>query len=202
MTKIRLKAPDPKVDVAALASYRAQAEGLIDVLTNAPCETPEQEAWFSQSLSAVRGLIKGLEDERQAVTKPMLEAKRRADALFAPATKPLQQCEQIIRGKLAQAATLRLQAAQAARLAAESAAQAGDFEAVVDALAAAPEAVSTSGSSTRAFWTFEVVDFAALPDRFKMVDGRELGALGGCLDGEPEPVPGVVWRLEAKLRAK
>lgn len=201
MTKLA-KAPAPQADVAKLASYRSQAEGLIDVLKNAPCSTPQEEAWFSESLSAVRGLIKGLEDERTGITKKILESKRAIDQLFAPATKPLQQCEQIIRGKLAEAATLRFAAQAEARRLAESASAAGDFEAVVDALASAPEAVSTAGSSAKAFWTYDVVDFAALPDRFKMVDGRELGALGGCLDGEPEAIPGVVWRLEAKVRAK
>lgn len=195
------KTTAPVVDVVKLASYTDQAKGLITVLTEAPCSTPAEEAWFSESLSAVRGLIKGLDDERTSITKPILESKRRVDELFAPAVKPLQQCETIIRSKLQAAATARFQAAQAARLAADVAAAHKMYEEVVDILAAMPEAVATSGSSARGVWVGEVVDFSALPDKFKEVNYRALAELAKG-EGEPAPVPGVTWRLEAKVRAK
>lgn len=201
MSKI-VKSDPSGVDVAKLASYKQQAEGLAEFLEAQPCSSPEEEAWFSQNLGAVRGLLKDLEDSRTSVTKPMIAAKAKVDGLFAPATKPLQRCEAIIRAKLAEAATARFQAAAEARRLAESASQAGDFEAVVVALAEAPVDVKGSGSSAKAVYVAEVVDFAALPDQYKMVNARALHDAGGVFDGEPDLIPGVVWRLEAKVRAR
>lgn len=196
MTKITKAAPE--ADVAKLASYRSQATELAAFLRSAPCSTAAEEAWFSSQLSSVRGLLKSLEDERTSITKPMLEAKRRVDGLFAPATKPLQECEGIIRGKLADAARARFAAeAEARRLAAEAAA-AGDPGAAIVALASAPEAVVTTGSSARVVRKWRVVDLAAVPREYLTVDTESVEA---ALTAGVE-IPGVEVYDDVAVRAK
>lgn len=184
-------------DVARLADQKRQASELVDFLRAAPCESPAEESWFSASLSSVRGLLKGLEDERTSLTKPLLESKRRIDAMFTGTTTPLKQAEGVIREKLAGAARLRLAAETAARLAAETAAAEGRHADVIDALASAPDAVSTSGSSARVVKKWRVVDFARVPDEYKLVDECAVGATKGAKE-----IPGIEWYDDVAVRAK
>lgn len=201
MTKI-VKAP-PAADVKKLAEQKREATELKAFLAERPCETPEEEAWFSSTLSSVRGLHKALEDQRTAITKPILASKAAVDALFAPVTKPLKECEGVIRQKLADAARIRFQAEREARQLAEVAAAQGRHEDVLEALASAPVHVPTSGSSARMVWVAIVEDFSALPDAFKLPNEAALAAAGKTAGtGQPDAIPGVAWVLDAAVRAK
>lgn len=186
MTKLAKRTIEVPADLPHLLDTRRQAVELCEFLSCAPCATPQEEAWFSSTLSSVRGLLKGLEEERTALTQPLLSVKRAIDGMFAPATSPLKQAEGVIREKLAGAARLRLAAETAARLAAETAAAEGRHADVIDALASAPEAVATTGSSARVVKKWRVVNFAAVPDSFKAVNERLLddaAKLGVEVDG-------------------
>lgn len=187
------------VDVVALTSTRRDALGLVEFLSEAPCETPAEEAWFSTQLSNVRALQKGLEERRTAITKPLLEAKRAIDALFSPATKPLAECEGIIRRKLAEAGNRRLAAQRASLLAAETAAVEGRVEDAIEALAAAPVAVKTEGSTSKVVRAWRVVDLASVPREFLQLDtdALDLAAKKGV-----ESIPGIEFYDEVKVRAK
>jgi hypothetical protein len=191
------------VDVAELASYKQQAVGLVEFLTHTPCKTPEAEAWYSERLSDVRGLIKVLEDNRTSLTKPLLEAKKRIDAMFSPATKPLKECETIIRDKLRMAACGRLEAERAALRLAETAAATGDSAGVMAALAHVPQHVETTGSTVRMVWKVDSCVVAEMPAEFLMPDEAALRKVCSAADKDNPPVvPGVVFRLDAALRAK
>lgn len=191
------------VDVAKLASYRSQATELEVFLDAAPCRTAVQEQWFSEQLANVRGLTKLLEEERTKVTKPLLAAKAAVDALFRPATGPLKKCEDIIRDKLKGAAQARLDAECVALLAATVAAAVGESEAAVAALAAIPEAVATTGSSTGSKWVVEHADVTAMPVEYLLPDIGALEKLANAAKDGPAPVvAGVVFKRVATLRAK
>jgi hypothetical protein len=197
MTKKTLAIAPIETDVVKLAGYKSQAIELAAFLRDKPADAPGAEAWFSSTLSSVRGLLKGLEDERTKATQPLLAAKRAIDALFAPATTPLKECETVIRGKLAEAATMRFAAESESRRLAETAAAEGRFADVLDTLAEAPEAEATVGSSARVTWVASVVDFSLLPDAYKVVNERALGAAV-----HPTEIPGVAWVQVVKVRAK
>lgn len=185
-------------DVAKLADTRRQATELVEFLRGAPCETPTEEAWFSATLSSVRGLLKGLEDERTAITKKILESKRAVDGLFTPATTPLKAAEAVIRGKLAGAARLRLAAETAARLAAETAAAEGRHADVIVALASAPDAVATTGSSARAVKKWRVVDSALVPREYLVIYEN---AVDAAVKAGVE-IPGIEVYDDVAVRAK
>lgn len=194
------------VNVAELASFTQQAVQLEEFLTKAPCKTAEQEAYFSGALSNVRALQKKMEDERTARTKPILAAKRSIDSLFTPVTKPLERCEGIIRNKLAAAALGRKEREAAAMLAAQTAAEAGDTDAVMDALAAVPDVVETTGSSVTYEWVVESYDVEKM-DRFFVILQPDMEKLAGIckvnkLDINPPSVKGVVFMRVAKVRAR
>lgn len=190
------------VDVVSLASYTSQALELGVFLIQQPCKTAEQEAWMSQQLSTVRALLKRLDDQRTALTKPLLEAKRRVDGMFSPATKPLAECESIIRGKLAGAALGRLEREKAALQLAQEAAAMGNTDRVMDALAMVPESVATIGSSVTYRWAVASVDFAALPEEYKTIDHARLAAVAKAAGAEEPVVPGVRFERTATVRAK
>lgn len=189
----------PVADVKKLAEQRREATELVEFLESAPCDTPETEQWFSATLSSVRGLHKALEEQRTAITKPILASKSAVDALFAPVTKPLKQAEGIIREKLASAARARFAAeAESRRLAAE-AAQEGRHEEVLDALASAPEHVATSGSSARVVRKWRCVDLAAVPREFLALD---VGALDLAAKKGVESIPGIEFYDDVAVRAR
>lgn len=200
MTKIA-KAP-ANVDVVKLSSYQNQGTALVEFLEGQPCTNAAQETWFSEQLSAVRGLIKSLEDERTSHTRPLLDSKRRIDSMFEPATAPLKKCELVIRAKLADVARMRFQAEADARRLAAVASEAGDHFGAMAALAEAPDAIRTLGSSARATWIAAVTDFRLLSDEYKVVNEAALAKAARGSDGEPAPIPGIEWVLLATVRAK
>lgn len=192
------------VDVLTLASYKSQASELVAFLEGTPCKTPRAEAWFSSQLTNVRALQKAIDGERTNLTKPILAAKKAIDALFQPALKPLERCEEVIRGKLAGAAQLRLAAEKAAMQLAQSAAEAGDTEAVMAALAEVPDVVATTGSTSYFVWKVGTVVGDLVPDQYKVVDMAALATIAKACKGSDEPpmIPGVHWEKIAMIRAK
>jgi hypothetical protein len=201
MTKLAKRTVEVTTDVVKLASYKTQAEDLAEFLSAKPCATAEEEQWFSQTLSSVRGLFKSLEDERTKATAPLNLAKRQIDAMFAPATKPLKECEAVIRTKLADAARMRFAAAaESRRLAADAAAE-GRFADVLAVLDDAQVTVATAGSSARVSWVARVVDIDLVPRQYLMVNETALAAAGKGTE-QPNAIPGIEWEMEAKVRAK
>jgi hypothetical protein len=201
MSKLTKKTVEVQTDIIKLMSYKSQGEELAAFLSEKPCETPEEEQWFSQTLSSVRGLLKGLEDARTQATKPLLAAKREIDNLFSPATAPLKHCESTIRLRLADAARMRFAAAaESRRLAADAAAE-GRFADVLAVLDDAQVTVATAGSSARVAWVARVVDINLVPRQYLMVNETALTAAGKGTE-QPLQIPGIEWEMEAKVRAK
>lgn len=138
------------------------------------------------ALNSMKRRAADLEAHRKSLTKPLLDAKRAIDVLFAPAIEDRARYETILKDRMAkwQAAdranraeqeriAREQQAAEAARLREEQAkAEAeGNLEAAVElnfaaelasAPVAAPQAVKVAGISTRTAWDFEVTDFDLL----------------------------------------
>ncbi len=183
-------------DLPHLASQRQQGLQLAEFLRSK--DAVVHEKWFSEQLPTVRALFQKLEDERTAVTKPMLAAKAAVDAMFKPATAPLKECEEIIRSKLAEAARVRLAAETAAKRLAAEAAEAGDHRAASTARAQTPAHVATTGSSARVVRKWRVVDLAAVPREYLMID--EAAVTAACKSGVA--VAGVEYYDDVAVRAK
>lgn len=202
---------DPKVDaivkvaggtdVLELADTRRQAVELVAFLREARCETPEEIQWFSEQRAALGELKKKFDGERMKVKRPMLDAGTAVDKLFKPTLDPLKEGEEICLEKLKGAQQRRL---DAEREVARLAAAATRPQDVIVALASAPEAVKTEGSS--AGWAYEavVVDADAVPRGWLVVDLHGLTELGRAAKaaGEEPSVPGIEFRKVATVRRR
>jgi len=190
-----------------IAERRTDATKILAFLQGAKITSPARRAWASEQLSNVRALLKSLEDQRTAITKPINAAKRGVDALFTPTTSVLKQCEDQLREMLRGYDVGVLRAEREAALEAQAAYARGDVEAGNAALDRVPEAsAEASGHSSSLTWSFVVESFAELPDEHKLVNERSLAALvkAHVATGSTEPpsVPGVRFELAAAIRAK
>lgn len=125
-----------------------------------------------------------LEEKRTSITRPMNEAKRAVDALFAPVTKPLERAEAILRSKIAAYQIAQTERTEAAML--EVAAGSSTALVVPDAM--------PDGVTVRELWDYEVTDEAAVPARFLSVDDSKVRKHMAFADTERTPpvaVPGL-----------
>lgn len=143
-----------------------------------------------------RQKLKELEAKRTSITKPLLAAKRAADEVFAPAT---QQCEAVMN-----TCTSRLTDYERQRLAAQR-----EAAALVQTTPDDPHLLAVAhGSaeplpaqvSTRVVFTYEVIDFAAVPDECKQIDDQHVLELIRLSGGTIE-IPGIRIVQDVKVVA-
>ncbi len=188
--------PIPASEALAL---RSEAAGNADAL--APLEALEitsaaDLAFAGELLTSAKSRWKELEEKRTAITRPINEAKRQVDALFAPAQEPLKRAEGILKAKIA-AYTIAQQAAQTEAMLAVSAGEAG-------ATLVVPSA-PPPGVSVRSVWDFEVTDDAAVPRELLSVDEAKVRKAIWYADTEraaPRPIPGLRFFLRGKVTVR
>lgn len=166
-----------------------------------PCETEAQELMWGKWLSASQDTIKTLEDARKKDVGPFNDVVSEINADYRTHRAPAEAFKALAKEKIGACQLARQLAADAAQEAARLAAQAGDSEAVYEALAAVPDTVKVAGAATRFEYQATVVDFAALDDSFKLADDKKLKAYAN-LGGEPAPLPGVVFNKVAVVAAR
>lgn len=146
---------------------------MADALESWTIETPEDEIEAGELLVSVVADRKRIDGQRTSITKPINEAKRAVDVLFAPVLDTLKRCEALLRSKVAEAATRRelanAQALDAARLASET----GNGS-IGEALAQIVDRPELAGVSFREDWTFDVIEFDSIPRRFMTIDEDEI----------------------------
>lgn len=147
-----------------------QAQETLAALRAWPCETPADESALAEILQAIKGKWKVLEDKRTTVTKPLNAAKRAVDALFKPALDALADAETIIKTKLAEAQSRRLEANARAMEAAKAAGMAGNSQGAGQALAALDLTKAPAGTHYRYTWDFTVEDLDQVPREWLSVD--------------------------------
>ncbi len=169
-----------------------------------PCETEADEEFWNEWLTSCQDTIKFYETERKEKVGPLNDEVSCVNKQYKDSLEPTQAFKVLAKAKIAGAHERRALAATAAKQAAQLAAHAGDSEAVYAALAALPDDVKGTGSSARFTWEPTVVDFAALPDVYKLPNVKELAAYGKAYskhDFAPN-IPGVAWKKIAVVSAK
>jgi len=166
-------------------------------------------------LKGIKGLAKRLEGERKKITSPLDAAKKAVQALFVPQQDKLDAAERAIKNAMITFADEqeRIRRAEEAKLqekaekerqaalkkAEEARAKGNDAKAAtleekaasVVAPVLAPRTETPAGASFVTRWSAEVLDFALLPDEYKIVDQEKLDAVARALkDGFN--VPGAV----------
>jgi hypothetical protein len=142
----------------------------------------------SHILTEVRSQLDTLENERTAITKPMNEAKRKVDALFKPAKTALEECQRLLKGKIAGYFT-----AEEKRKA--DALKSGDHQTAIEvATPTTPEGVSVKSTPIQ----YRVIDFDQIPREFLCLDHSAVKILIKE-KGDGAAVPGVEFYRDKQV---
>ena len=177
---------EAKAEVVQMRDYLGQ---YLASAATIPLASQAELDWLGQVRETARLALAHLEERRTAITKPMMQAKREVDALFAPAKE---QCEALLSTctqRLNEHAR-QLKAAQDAALAQVDAGARDDATLAIahGGLPQLPEQVRTQ----RVF-RFEVLDMAQVPQAFLTVDTDAVMAYVRAKAGQCE-IPGLrIW---------
>lgn len=163
-----------------------------------PVTTPEEFETASRILQLCKGRIAKVDELRKAWKRPHLDAGRQVDAAFSTPLTVFRACESELKAKLA----LYHAEVEAARVAAlpaiQGAHEAGDYLGAVAAANAIPDTPESKGVSFTEFWTYEVVDLAAVPRDFLAVDDRKVRT---AIKKSGGSIPGLRVYKETRVRA-
>lgn len=174
---------------AALATVSAE----IAALASWEIENDDDNALAGEMLVDVKGRIKALEAKRKEITVPMNKALKSVNDLFREPRTKLEDCERILKDKIAgylEAVAESNNEAYAAAGAAETAEEASS------ALAAVQTAETPKGVSMRYRWEPRIIAKDLLMPEFVQPD---MAAIKAHMrehqqpDGTPCPIPGVVF---------
>jgi hypothetical protein len=179
---------NPYGDVAVLQLV-SEGNRLRDYAAARVILTDVDVASATDDLSLLARLKRSLEDKRKEYTGPVNDHLKAINEAFKVVGAPFEEADRITRTKvLAYRAEqerkrreteeinrLRLEAAQ--REAAMNQGEITEAVVVLETPAAPPAHVRTDSGTlgTSMVWKFEVTDFQALPDEYKMVDSVKLG---------------------------
>lgn len=192
----------PQADEAVIAlheqSLKLEQYAVALVITN-----DDDVKGATNDLSIISGLKKAIEEKRKEYTQPINEHLKAVNEAFKAFTEPLLAADKITRGKVLEyrqeQERIRREQEEINRKRLEAAEQEmrlkGEITESVDLVEVAPEAskkVSTElgSSGQRDNWTYEVFDFALLPDEYKVVDTSMLNAVAKKHHDQKQ-VPGV-----------
>ena len=172
----------------------AEAASLIVV------ETETDYTTAAQCLAEVKTKARDLEAQRQAATKPLLEAKRTVDGWFKPALDSLAKAEGAFKMAIARYQDLARAAMRAAMAEAQKAETATEM---VAALAVVDEvkAPVVKGLSSRTVYKFDLLDAEKLPREYLVPDLKKIGAVVRTL-GEGANIPGVRIYSETQISSR
>lgn len=178
--------PDKNADVIALVE---SARGICQYAANRSITTQEEVATATEDLSVLSKTVKAVLEKQGDYTKPYKDRLAEINAFFKPVLDALNQADKLTRGKIlayrAEVERKRLEAEAINRekenLARREAALNDGAVTVnttpVEVPAVAPKTVRTEvgNASVQLVWKFEVTDFKALPDEYKIPDSAKIG---------------------------
>lgn len=160
--------PDPDAETMA-----AQAKTLALAVPTLDTDADILEA--QSLLDEIKQFHEAVETRRQAIKAPVLELGRRIDGAAWQVLTDLTTAMTVVRGRLTEVARKRDNARLEAERAARAAAPTEDTPAITPEVIAAVVAPGVK-VRTRASTSYEVVDFAALPDEYKLPDMAKIKA--------------------------
>ena len=156
----------------------------------------------TNDLSIISGVKKAIEERRKEYTQPINDHLKTINNAFKTLTEPLDRADRTTRNKVLfyrqDQERQRLEALEINRLRMEAAQKEmelkGELSESVDLVEVIPEVkrVSTDSGTVGMtdHWTYEVVDFALLPDTYKIADGPQLTTIARS-HHDKKQIPGV-----------
>ena len=83
------------------AQETAATQDAVSMIESMVLVTHEDQVFAAEVLADIKAKHKALEKKRKAITTPLLAAKRGVDDLFRPVRERLEECERLIKGKIA-----------------------------------------------------------------------------------------------------
>lgn len=178
--------------------------------------TDEDVKYATDDLSLLAGLKKNIEATRKEYVGPINDHLKAVNAAFKTITDPLDAADKNNRDKiLAYKLEQRVKAEkaeeinrlrmEAARKEMELKGELTESVALVESVTVLPKTVTSDigSSSTRLTWHAKVVDFALLPDQYKLPNQQMLDFMARQITKNGKPaVPGVEWFQEESLSVR
>lgn len=158
----------------AIDEEHSKAEQAMATLSEMSCETPDDEQALADVLIALKDKMRVIEEERTALTRPLLDAKREVDDYYRPTLKALEEIESILKHKLALADTRREEENRKLRFAAKQAAAMGHKTEAHQLLRAVQDDGAPEGIHYRYAWEYEIIDLEQVPREWLTVDPAKM----------------------------
>jgi hypothetical protein len=154
-------------------------------------ETNDDQIFAAEVLADIKARFKAIEKKRKAITTPLMQAKKEVDDLFRPLKTRLEECEYIIKAKIA-AYQIEKQAANEEALAVIAGSD--DIDEAAAILTTIEPVELPKGVHVRHIWDAEVINQELLMPQFLMPNMaaiKEYAAEHTNEDGSPASIPGV-----------
>ena len=191
-----------------------QAVHMVDDANALIIESSEDMIQAATDLNIIASIKKYIEEKRKEYTQPINEHLAAINTAFKTFTEPIQVADRIVRNKMlvynAEEARQRQEQEEINRLRMEAAQKeielTGELSESVDLVEVQPEAPKTvqtdmGSAGQRDVWKYEVTDFAALPDEYKVVDTAMLNSIAKKHHGWKQ-IPGVRFYSEPGIVVK
>lgn len=159
--------------------------------------TSEDFAIAADMVKGARSHWKRLDERRKAITKPILDSKKKVDELFDPALDALKEIETVLKRKIGE----YTKAQEAAQIAAMQA-SASEYQAGGTPTAIIPEVSRAKGVSVNSVWDFEITDPERVPRHLCSPDPAKIKAEIWYADTPrtpPRNIPGITFRLRTDV---
>ena len=187
-----------------LQSIKKEISPMVTEAGSYVVNTEEDVEVASAFLRKVKDMQKVVEDKRLTFTKPLNESLKNINSTFKEMKEPLEEALSIVTAKILtwkRAENIRIEAEQAAyRKIQEAEAELNRLQnkpvVVEEPIVIAPVVNRIGNMQTVKRWTFEVVDFAKVPDDLKLINST---AVNSIIRESIRAVPGLKIYQEESL---
>lgn len=152
-----------------LSIIETEAQVFLRELETIEVQTQEDLTDSEELVKAVKKKWRDIETKRTTVTVPLNEALKATNNLFKPTLKYLEQCEKVLKNKIAVGRRYLLSRQTEALKALGEASMRGDMEAARAAMLSTPSAQLTGSTSIRTSWEAELEDIQQVPEEYLML---------------------------------
>lgn len=190
---------------AEMVAESVTAESWLVNVRDTAIESQADHDLCAEALAHVKGEWKRLEERKKSVTDPLTKAINEVRSWFRPAQDFYAQAEVLLKANIATYHKRCAEQNQAALAAAAQAHQAGNTEAVADALASIQVPDKVAGLGLRETWDFEICDKSLVPMQYLMVDETAVKTAIRASTGvgkAPTPIPGIRFVLKTVVSSR
>jgi hypothetical protein len=187
------------IDISRFSPVQSQAQeqhrtavDLLQEMRDLPVETQADIEFASESLAEIKGDRERLKAVLDSVVDPIQTSVNILKSWFKPGLDTFDQCEKVLKEKIKIAYDTSFQKQHAALKEAAEASIAGDEDAADEAMDRANEfeLQPVKGLQLRNTWDFEIEDWNAVPDEYKVIDEKKVMAVIRAHKGKVN-IPGI-----------